>query len=884
MTAATLLLAAALLQQAPADSAKVLGAHRLAAGEQAPVIDGRLDDAVWSAAPVAGDFVTQRPAFGLPASQRTEARVVYDADAIYVAVRAFDTAPDSIASQLGRRDATGIITDWVQVIFDSYHDKRTAFRFAVTPRGVKRDVFHYDDGPEDATWDAVWTVETTIDSLGWTAEYRIPFSQLRFRQGSGEQVWGFNMWRDLARKEERSYWSPMRPDQSGFASRFGTLTGIRDLSNPKRLELLPYSVASVTRDGEVSDDDPFRDPTDPALSLGADLKYGVTSNLTLTATFNPDFGQVEADPSQVNLSAFETFFQERRPFFVEGVDVFNFGLGGGEALFYSRRIGRTPQGGVGSGKRFVDAPDATTILGAAKLTGRTSGGWTIGVLDAVTAEEKTRFFVDDANGVEQAVTEPMTNYGVARVRRDMRGGQTSIGGIVTTVHRRLGEDNGLEWLPGSAYAGGLDWRHRFLNGQWQFNGFLLQSTVRGDTLAIQRLQTSPARYFQRPDAGHVEYDPRRTALNGSGGLVAINKIAGKWQGGSGLVYRSPGFEANDIGFLQTADRLSWDGYVGYNQFEPQGPFRNWNFYHNHYLGWTTDGERTNYGTNINGNFGLKNFWTGYWGLAYNATGLSVSGLRGGPAIVTPASGEWWGGFSSDRRKKVSFGADLSSTWENGTDGGSLFLAPFATLRPSSRFDLTLAPSVNWNTSAWQYVGSRTDANADGTRRWVFGNLDQTTVSLTARLNYIFSPTLSLQFYAQPFISAGDYADFMEVADSRADRFGDRFRALPENEIRECTDEDGNVSFGVRPRAAGCAEAAGFSYLFDNPDFNVRQLNSNAVLRWEYRPGSTLFVVWSQGRSDFAADGQFNLRNNASELFGAPGTNVLLIKMSYWLDF
>jgi hypothetical protein len=882
MTAATLLLAAALLQ-APADSAKVLGAHRLAAGEQAPVIDGRLDDAAWSAAPVAGDFVTQRPAFGQPASQRTEARVAYDADAIYVGIRAFDTAPDSIASQLGRRDATGIISDWVQVVFDSYHDRRTGFRFAVTPRGVKRDVFHYDDGPEDATWDAVWTVETAIDSLGWTAEFRIPFSQLRFRQGSGEQVWGLNILRDLARKEERSYWSPMRPDQSGFASRFGTLTGIRDLRNPRRLELLPYSVASVTRDGEVSGDDPFRDPTDPALSVGADLKYGVTSNLTLTATFNPDFGQVEADPSQVNLSAFETFFQERRPFFVEGVDVFNFGLGGGEALFYSRRIGRSPQGGVGGGKQFVDAPDATTILGAAKLTGRTSGGWTIGVLDAVTAEEKTRYVIDDASGVESAVTEPMTNYGVARVRRDMRGGQTSIGGIVTTVHRRLGDDNGLEWLPGSAYAGGLDWRHRFLNGQWQFNGFLLQSTVRGDTLAIRRLQTSPARLFQRPDADHVDYDPQRTALNGTGGLVALNKIAGKWHGGSGLVYRSPGFESNDLGFLRSADRVSWDGFVGYNQFEPQGPFRNWNFYHNHYLGWTTDGERTSYGTNINGNFALKNLWTGYWGLAYNAAGLSVSELRGGPALATPPSSELWGGFSTDRRKKVYVGADLSYNWESGTDGSSISAGPFVNVRPSSRFDLLLAPSVSWNTNAWQYVGSRLDSNADNTRHWVFGKLDQTTVSLTARLNYIFSPTMSLQFYAQPFISAGDYRDFMEVADSRADGFGDRFRQLPASEIRECTGE-GSVFFGVRPQAAGCEDTADFGYQFDNPDFNIRSLNSNAVLRWEYRPGSTLFVVWSQGRSDFAADGRFQLRNNASDLFRAPGTNVLLIKMSYWLDW
>jgi hypothetical protein len=879
IAAALVLTAAAVLQQAPADSARVLGAHRVAAGEQAPVVDGRLDEAVWSAAPVAGDFVQQRPTFGQPASQRTEARIVYDAEAVYVAMRAFDSAPDSIASQLGRRDVTGLISDWVQVIFDSHHDKRTGFRFAVSPRGVKRDAYHFDDGNEDITWDAVWTVETTIDSLGWTAEFRIPFSQLRFRTGAGEQTWGLNFIRDIARKEERSYWSPMRPDQSGFSSRFGMLTGLRGLGSPRRLELLPYSVARVTRDGRVSDDDPFRSATDPALSFGADLKYGLTSNLTLTATFNPDFGQVEADPGQVNLSAFETFFQERRPFFVEGADVFNLG-----SLFYSRRIGRRPQGSVGNGRLFVDHPDATTILAAAKLTGRTSGGWTIGVLDAVTAEEKTRYVVDEENGVEEAVTEPMTNYGVARVRRDLRGGQTNIGAIVTTVHRRLEGTEGLRFLPGSAYAGGLDWRHRFFGGDWQFNGFVLQSSVQGDTMAIQRLQLSSARLFQRPDAEHVEFDPLRTSLTGTAGLVALNKIAGTWRVGSGLVYRSPGFEANDIGFMQNADFYAWDGYVGYHRFRPQGAFRDYNVYWTNNAGWTTDGERTSFSTGLSGNFNLKNLWGGYWGVSQNVAGLSVAGLRGGPALVSQPSTEAWGGFNSDRRRKVSFGANLNVSRENGTDGNSVGVAPYVNVRPSSRFDLSLSPSITWNTEAWQYVGSRRDAGAGDARRWVFARMDQRTASLTARLNYIFSPTFSFQFYAQPFISAGDYGEFMEVSDARAERFGDRFHTFSDTEIRQCEDEDGNVSFGVRPRAAGCGAAAAFGYSFGNPDFNVRQLNTNAVLRWEYRPGSTLFVVWSQGRSESTTDGHFQLGSNTSDLFRAPGTNVLLVKMSYWLDW
>jgi hypothetical protein len=883
MIAAVLVLAAAAVFAPPTDSVRVLGAHRVAAGEQVPVVDGRLNDAVWAAAPVAGDFVQQRPHVGQPASQRTEARVVYDGEAVYVGIRAWDTAPDSIAAQLGRRDVTGLISDYVQVMLDSYHDRRTAFRFAVSPRGVKRDALHYDDNSEDPTWDGVWEAQASMDSAGWSAEFRIPFSQLRYRRSAGEQTWGINFIRDLARGDERSYWSPTPPGQGRFVSQFGTLTGMRGLTSPRRLELLPYTLGRVTADGGVADGDPFRDPTQPSMAFGADLKYGLTSNLTLTATLNPDFGQVEADPSRVNLSAFETRFDERRPFFLEGVDVFNFGLGGSEALFYSRRIGRQPQGGVGVATAYVDAPTSTTILGAAKLTGRTSGGWTVGVLNAVTAEEKTRYVLPDADGVRQTVTEPLTNYAVGRVRRDFRRGLTSVGAIVTSVHRRLEGTEGLDFLPGSAWAGGIDWRHRFGNAAWQFDGFLLQSSVRGDTLAIQRLQRSPARYFQRPDADYVEYDPRRTALNGSTALLALDRIAGAWQGGSGLVYRSPGFEANDMGFLNNADRVSWDAYVRYNRFQPIGPFRSWNLYHGHVFGWTTGGDRISHTSTLSGSFTLESLWNGSWGVARNARGLSISQLRGGPAIVTPASYEAWGTFSSDRRRRVSFGADLSAWSEAGTDGGSFTFGPFVTIRPSSRLDLQMGPDVTWNRSAWQYVGTRADAGAGSAPRWVFARLDQTTASLTARLNYVFTPDLTLQLYAQPFVSAGGYDGFMEVDDPRAEGFGERFRELEGGEIRECRGADGSVSYGVRPTAAGCGQEAGFAYRLTDPDFNIRQLNTNAVLRWEYRPGSTLFVVWSQGRDDFEADGRFRPRRDAGELFRAPGTHVLLIKASYWLN-
>ena len=484
------------------------------------VLDGRLDDAAWEKAIPSREFTQSWPRPGQPGKDPTEVRVLYDDAAMYVAVRAFDSRPDSIAAQLARRDASGIYSDWIHVIIDSYYDRRTAFRFTVNPKGVQKDVANSNDNSEDANWDAVWDVATRVDSLGWVAEYRIPLSQLRFGDApkGQERVWGFQVMRDVARRNERVAFSPWVPDGRGFVSKFGDLVGLVNLPQPSRLEIIPYASTKVTRaPGDASN--PFYHKTAARPNLGADVRYGLPAGLTLTATINPDFGQVEVDPAVVNLSAFETFFPEKRPFFLEGADVFNFGQlrrhndYGGMTFFYTRRIGRTPQRTpAGADISYVEMPEQTTIAGAAKVTGKI-GPWTIGVLDALTSQEKAR--VAGADGVVDSATavQPMTNFFAGRVRRDYRRGQTVVGGILTLVNRQQSPlFTGL--LSTGAGYGGVDFDHRWKNGVYSLSGYSVATRVNGSRGVISTLQKSSAHYFQRPDATSFDLDETRHALTG----------------------------------------------------------------------------------------------------------------------------------------------------------------------------------------------------------------------------------------------------------------------------------------------------------------------------------------------------------------------------------
>jgi hypothetical protein len=843
------------------------------------LVDGRLDERAWRDAPAATDFVQQRPSPGRPASQRSEARVIYDGDALYVAMRLYDAHGDSVTAALGRRDYDAV-SDWAHVLIDSYFDRRTAFRFAINPAGVKQDAMLSGDAEwnEDRGWNAVWDGAAARDSLGWAAEFRIPLTQLRFRpQGAGAEAprWGVQFIRDVARLSERAVWAPIPPDANGFVSLFGELGGLRGIAAPRRLEVVPYAVGSVTR-APVEPGDPLHSASTSAGSFGADVQYGLTSDLTLTATLHPDFGQVEADPSLVNLTGAEAFLVEQRPFFVEGSDIFRTPLAGSpwafgeQHLFYSRRIGRAPQLGVPDDATYEDVPPATTLLGAMKLSGKTAGGWSVGLLDAVTAEERATYI--DGRGARTVMTaEPLTNYAMARAIRDFRAGTSAVGGAVTATTRRL-DDGTARRLRGGAYVGGVDGRHRWGGNDYLAEGSLRGSYVTGSAAAIARTQRGAVHYFQRPDAPHLEYDTTRTSLAGLTADVRVRKMGGgAWRWGVVSSAMTPGFEANDLGFHQSADALSSAGWVGYEGFKPGRRVRGWALYHNAWSQWSTGGERRFSAGNLFGRLDLQSNWQLFGDVRRVVGGLDTRALRGGPALARPGNVGAWLNVVSDARRVVSGALEVDIVREDEGPGRSLWVSPAVTVRPSSGTELALGPSLTRTIGPSQFV----DAPTEGPEtRHVVGELHQTTAALTLRASYTFTPDLTVQLYAQPFLSAGSFRGLKEVRAPRATRLADRFRRFTSDELHLVDD---GARYEVDRDGDGTAELA-----FDDPDFNVRELQSNAVLRWEYRPGSAVFVVWTQGR-DADDDGRpFELGRDARQLLGTRPTNTLLVKFSHWL--
>ncbi|OZC02121.1 DUF5916 domain-containing protein [Rubricoccus marinus] len=862
-----------------ASGVRGLAAVRVQPGEIK--LDGSLDDAVWQRIAPATGFVQRQPTPGAAGSQPTEARIAYDDKAVYVAMRMDDTG---VTSALGRRDER-LASDYASVAFDSYGDDRTAFQFEVNPAGVQRDFLFYDDVREDGSWDAVWDVATAQDARGWTAEFRIPFSQLRYA-ATGEQAWGVQFFREIHRTGERLSWAPMPPTADGFVSLFGDLRGLSDLTSARRLELLPYTASSLTRaPGDPAN--PFYRETDLAPRVGLDVKYGITSDITLTATVNPDFGQVEADPAQVNLGGFELFFGERRPFFVEGTDVFSmeprrFFSNGRPSLLYTRRIGRSPQrdsfvpsatysAAGDDGVVYTDAPEQTTILGAAKVTGRV-GRFSFGILDAVTAPEHGRFHSLDARGQSleegQALIEPASNYLVARTQGTF--GPTRVGGLLTAVNRDTGDAALMSLLPRQAYVGGLDAEHTLAEG-WVLNGQVAGSVVEGSADAITSLQRAFPRLYQRPDARGLGVDTTRTSLSGFTGEMNLLRTSGtRWVGSLHANITSPGFDSNALGFQSRADQASVGGVLVYLQNEEQGAFQNYNV--NVFGGseWNWDGDRT--GTFVGGNFNgtLTNFWSG--GLNWNAGPRSTSDrlTRGGPLAQSAAGGRINAYMNTDSRKRVS-----GSLWSgaNRDELGSWFwgIEPGVEVRPAANLSFSLSPELNLSHSARQYVTSMDAEAMTATfgRRYVFGEVDQTSVALSARLDWTFTPDLSLQLYARPFIASGTYSRFKQLGEPgqlRFPVFGEDVGTATTSASGETTIDpgDGSDPFTLQP------------------NFTVRSIQGNAVLRWQYRPGSSLFLVWQQQRSGYDAAGDIRFGRDARGLFQDDLTNVFLVKLSYWL--
>lgn len=810
------------------------------------VLDGKLTEAIWQQSPAIVEFVQREPAEGQAATQRTEAHVAYDANALYVGVHAFDSDPSKIVGILTRRDQRSP-SDWIRIIVDSYFDRRSAYEFGVNPVGVKTDRYYFNDGQNDDSWDAVWDVEVARVSDGWTAEFRIPFSQLRFNNTTGGPI-GFALIREVGRLAETSSWPLLSRNANGFVSQFGELRGLKMSGAPKRFELMPYSLGKLETQKVDRSNALARSP-DAGGSFELDMKYAVTPGLTLTATANPDFGQVEADPAVVNLEAFETFFPERRPFFVEGSGTFRFNMdcndGNCTGMFYSRRIGRAPQGSAStSSGEFSTRPDTATIIGAGKLTGRVAG-FSIGALTAVTAREDAEIAGVNKVGYRTQTVEPMTGYTVLRARKEFAN-QSSVGFMTTSTNRQL--DPAVSFLAGNALAAGVDYDWR-LSQAYSISGYVASSHITGSAAAIERLQENNVHGFQRPDADYLGVDAQATSMNGHAGSISFGKISGEsTRFNSFFGYKSPGFDTNDLGYMRRADERMQSNWFQWRNFRPGRWVRTRNFNINQYAGWNFGGDRTFSGGNINSHWTFTNYYNIGGGVNVDAAPFRDRVTRGGPGVLgNPTKYNVWYYMNSDNRRRVSFFYN-GSHWADTKDSTRQDFQPGINWRATSSMSLNIGVRYSVNHDASQWVTN--EDLGGGAQRYVFARIDQKTVSFNTRFNYTMTPELSLQVYAEPFVSAGDYSNYKELVNGRAERYEDRYKPY---------------------RYAG------------NADFNVRSFRTTNVLRWEYKPGSALFVVWQQGKFDSLDRGDFRFGRDFSGLFSAPSHNVFLVKFSYWFN-
>jgi hypothetical protein len=825
-----------------------------------PTIDGRLDDEAWKQGEWSGDYRQQIPTEGAPPSQPTDLKILYDDRHVYMAIRAWDD-PAKVHKYPGRRDS--LIGDIVGVCFDSYNDKRTGFEFDLTAGGSKIDLLLFGETEWDTSWDVVWDGRVAHDEQGWTAEFRVPLNQLRYGP-QDEQVWGLHAWRWIDRNQEEDQWQLIPRQNTGRMYQLGELHGIRGLPRPRHVELLPHVLGKASSGPSVSEDG-----TEGSGSIGLDAKVGLTSNFTLDATVNPDFGQVEADPSVVNLTAYETFYEEKRPFFLEGRKILSFEIEEQDQLFYSRRIGAPPSGlPFLAPEETVSLPESTTILGAFKVTGKTDGGLSVAALQAFTQKETAP--VTSSGGGRDVVVEPFGSYTVARLHKDWDKGNTSLGGMLTSTHRWT-SDSGLAFLPSQATTAGLDFARYFANRSWLLEGNGVVSHVTGDPSAILALQTNAVHYYQRPDADHLGVDPSRTSLTGHGGMARFGRSdTSRLRLLDHFHWYSPGLDLNDVGYLRQADVIANQVFLGWSETTPRGIFRSYSTQLMREDQWDFGGLATRSATEIEASGVFQNKWQAEAQISYEDV-VDTRMLRGGPAL------RWHDYFEgsltgqTDPSRRAS--ARLSGGHARARDDDSThsILEAALNLRLSNRLSLSGSASYEWLLDNLQYAAT---ADAESDPRWVLGRIDQDTWSFVFRVNLSITPDLTVQYYGSPFIGTGRYTAFKRATDTLAKANDARFHLYGPDEI----------AYSPEANAYRVTEAGGGpSYSFANPDFSFRQFRSNLVARWEWKPGSSVYVVWSQGRTSHAPSWEESFGDNWSELWSARPDNVFLVKVSYWFS-
>jgi uncharacterized protein DUF5916 len=838
-------------------------------------IDGELSEGTWVGEPVPARFIQSDPVQAAEPSFPTEVHILYDDDALYVGARMRDANPDSIVARLCRRDENSR-SDEFTLYLDPYHDRRSGYWFVVSAAGTLRDGILYNDGWDDNSWDGVWQGRSRIDSTGWTAEMRIPYSQLRFKK-SEQYRWGVNFRRYVARRNEYDMVAYTPRKESGFVSRFPDLVGIESVSPARAIQITPY----MTTRGEFlqhAPGDPFNDGSRYIPEMGGDLKTAVGSKLTLNASVNPDFGQVEVDPAVVNLSDVETFFPEKRPFFVEGSSNYNFGEGGannywgfnwgGTNFFYSRRIGRAPVGGSYSAD-FADVPHGTSILGAAKLTGKIAGDWNLGVMQALTARERAKTTLGGVQG--EAEVEPFTSYSVVRTQKEFQEGRQGLGSITTVAARSFDDPSLRSALNQNSTVLGLDgWTFLDKNRAWVVTGWTGMSRLSGTAERMTAIQQGPVHYLQRPDADNWHVDPSATSLTGYAGRFTLNKQKGSTIFNSAVGFINPLFDTNDMGFMSRSDWINAHTVVGRQWTEPDAWKRYADVKTAFFASTDFDGNLINPGVWMGGGVELKNYWSFWPRASFNFRSVNNRLTRGGPLTISPSRWDCGIYMDTDGRKPLFYSLDAGGS-RSRSKGWSFFAYPAVQWKPAASLQVNLGPGFERVHQNSQWVGSASDAGATQTfgRRYVFSALDQTTVSANIRANWAFTPNLSLQFFGQPLISSGNYFDYKQLVRAHSYDWEPLGSGAPTYDpATDQVDLDGPL---------------GASYSPYNPDFRFMSLRGNAVLRWEYMPGSTLFLVWTQDRSASEGDGEFELGPSFTSLADARPNNIFLAKLTYYLN-
>jgi hypothetical protein len=828
----------------------------------APVIDGILDDACWKTGEWAGDFTQWVPREGAKPSQPTQIKILYDDKNIYVAIRAFDSEPDKIIRKAGRRDEFN--GDVVGINFDSYHDHRTGFEFNVTAAGQKIDLMLTNPSNGDFNWNAVWYVKTGMEDSAWTAEYEIPLSQLRY-SSDDEQVWGMHCWRWIDRLQEESDWEVQSSTGPGILYLFGELHGIKGLPQSRRIEIMPYALGKL-KTFKSEPGNPFADKgRSSSGNLGLDAKIGLSTNFTADLTINPDFGQVESDPSVMNLTAFETFYDEKRPFFLEGKNIFNFDFDDA-SIFYSRRIGHSPNYTPALGtQEYMDFPDNTTILSAAKVSGKTSDGLAVGILQSLTANEQAT--ISSSSAERNVSVEPLTNYLIARLQKDFHEGNSILGGVVTSTNRFI-HDPHLEFMNRNAYTGGIDFLHYWNDKEYFVDAKLVGSTIHGSTESIEILQNSSARYYQRPDVDHFNFDSTRTELSGYGGRIRIGKGSiGLWRYSTGIHWRSPGLDFNDMGYMQTADILEQENAVSYFVNQPVSIFRTYSIGLEQFNFWDYGMNHLYSGGKLSIYLEFLNNWAISTSANFTGQALDTHILRGGNAMLAPAT--WSPSFyiRTDPSKKVFFDLSANASASNNKSSQYYSMQPEISVMPFSTLKITMSVNYSHYLNTLQYIDTK---SVDGDKRYILGTIKQQTLGATFRIDYNITPEVSIQYYGSPYASAGKYSDFKTVTNPKAAEYSDRYSNLHPVFIGNNYEISENNHSQI-------------DYTFGNPDFNFSQFRSNLVFRWEYRPGSQIYFVWSQDRTNYIMPGNSSIYTVVGDLRNVYPNNIFLIKINYWFS-